>query len=783
MKKTNILLLIPLLAVFTVNAQVKDISVTISPAAEYTWWDNQAGISDGTFIGGKVGFGFGEYMELSGVYLQSHDLKTNFENFGLANYDKIVFNPHDVNVTRWGGEFKANIGARGVKPYITLGTGIQSIDFNGADKFDQIYASAGLGVKLNLAKRVVFLVEAKNTMYNFDAGTNLLTSADKAAMGVTNSDFNTERTSNWSVQGALQFYLGGREPGTMTELDKAYLNQFSGGLRGIQLIIEPGASYIDFHDNSLFRDTWMVGGYVGLDFNQYVGIRGFYFNAVESMKLSTDFDKLSMYGVEFRARLNDGAGVTPYITLGGGYLNPQNNYLGKNGVSLKGGEFATGGLGLNIPLGKRVLINGGAKAMVTSSKSAVDISAPDDLQTHLMYNVGIKFTLGRKSKSTEVIYNKSLTREVDARMAENDAKVQRMKAEFQDNISELENELKLAYEANDVDKAVEIIEEKNEMQKSLVEVEKLEKAQKVKLAVTPVQEERVIKTNSNIQLTPAEFESLVVKILMATHEKSPKEVAPAFHGTIDSSVIQDQQLESLNKRMELLEKLLIDINAQKGAGVQIVPIPSAQDDKEIVSDFSNRILDELKDLNRKIERNSDKIDNEINRSQTIVVTPAESSGTDTNITAFDEQGRIISNKNIVAVQTGSDRMMYYKYSSAMLGFNFGGATTMNLGARLHFDIVNSPFEFMPEIYYGLGKINSFGVSGNIVYPIPLKNEIVLPYVGLGLGLGRIDKNMRGNYNVILGANLPFISENLSVDYTMRNSFDYNQISILYRLPF
>ena len=108
---------------------------------------------------------------------------------------------------------------------------------------------------------------------------------------------------------------------------------------------------------------------------------------------------------------------------------------------------------------------------------------------------------------------------------------------------------------------------------------------------------------------------------------------------------------------------------------------------------------------------------------------------------------------------------------------------MNLGVRLHYDIRNLPLEFMPEIYIGPGSPASFGISGNLVYPFSINNEKVLPYVGAGLGFGTINRVFRGNYNVILGAQLPFISKNLSVDYTMRNTFDYNQLAIIFKLPF
>jgi hypothetical protein len=52
MKKNRyvILFLLPILVL-----QVKDISFT--PFAEYTWWDDQSGLKDGTLLGGKLGFG------------------------------------------------------------------------------------------------------------------------------------------------------------------------------------------------------------------------------------------------------------------------------------------------------------------------------------------------------------------------------------------------------------------------------------------------------------------------------------------------------------------------------------------------------------------------------------------------------------------------------------------------------------------------------------------------------------------------------------------------------
>jgi hypothetical protein len=61
--------------------QVKDI---ISPFAEYTWWDDQSGLKDGTLLGGKLGLVLA--FELRAVYLQSTDLKTNFGKYGINGF-------------------------------------------------------------------------------------------------------------------------------------------------------------------------------------------------------------------------------------------------------------------------------------------------------------------------------------------------------------------------------------------------------------------------------------------------------------------------------------------------------------------------------------------------------------------------------------------------------------------------------------------------------------------------------------------------------------------------
>ncbi|MBI9040503.1 hypothetical protein [Lutibacter sp.] len=745
------LVLIAFFGLTVANSQVKDISFTFSPSAEYTWWDAKAGFNDGTLIGGKLGFGFGEYIELRGVYLQSLDLTTNFENFGLTNFDATLFTQQNAKLTRWGGEFKANIGTKKLMPYLTLGTGVQNIEVN-ATNFEQIYGTVGLGFKFNIAKRAVLSVEAKNTTYNFNAGSNLLSTVDKISFGVSDADFSTESLSNWAVLGSLQFYLGGRKPGTLSELDEAYLNKFKGGFKGLQLVVEPSIAHISFDEKSLLRDTYFLGGYVGLDFNEYIGLRGFYFKGTVNDEISTSFDNLAMYGVEFRARLNDGNGVTPYLILGGGYLNAADSYLGKNDLNVKSGEFGSGGLGLNIPLGRRVLISGGLRAILTSGDDISNISAPNQIQTHMMYNAGLKFTLGKKSKSPNEVFDTNIKSEEKSQSATNDLKIQKLKNEYSLKLAVLEEDLKKANQEKDVNKAIELLEEKNDLKTALKEINKVSEIQVEKNIENKTPQQETI-----IQMTPAEFESLIDRILKGLNENSDGNVQK-------SEVIESKAIDSLNKRIEMLEKIFSESKKTATQESEIKDINVTKDNKKENKEVKkSKSEDRLKNMDDEIELKSNEIKNKETDTLTIKKEIADLQSDDSSI-----------EKN--------EKLLKYEWSNLFFGYDFSNSGYLNAGIRSHFKITKTNLIFMPEAFVGFGDTTYYGVSGNIIYSVNLKNQNVKPYFGAGVGALHNGNDFKGIYNAILGANLPVISDNLYIDYTMRNTFDYNQISIGYKLP-
>ncbi|WP_159085992.1 outer membrane beta-barrel protein [Flavobacterium faecale] len=758
------------------TAQMKDVTVTLQPTASYNWFDKNTAIEDGAMYGARLGFGFGESIELRGVYEKSTDLKNTVSNFNVFSDDFINnFNSRSVDVERFGGEFKANIPTRGTfVPYFTLGAGVQklTVDNNAQNapqtkfKTEQTYLNVGLGTQIKLGTRLFLNLEAKNTVFNLNPNSILYQDGpnQNEFNGLLGSD-NNSRMSNWSALAGLQLYLGGRAPEELSPLDRAYRNKYSGGLGGFKLIFEPGGAYVNFDNDTNLRDTYLLGGKVGFDLNQYVGIRGYYYRATKDEQLSFDFDDLAMYGGDFIAKLNVSRGLVPYITLGGGYLNVnQNSYVGKDGLTAaSSGYFAKGGAGLTIPVGRNVELFGDASFMYTSNRDNDDLQntvSPDELRQHVMYTAGLRFQIGKRADDTDEI----LRNEIDQKVKAN-TKV------YEDRIKDLEDDLAKAYKENDSKKAVEIIEEKKELERS-IEVEQRKDSRddfnqnKKKESRSSSDEDRKPK-ESRVEMTPKELESMIDKVIQGVDEDSRK-------------------TQSTDQRMDRLEKLLLEINT--GTYRENLS-PAVQDDA------SQKIIDKLNELNQKIDSNSDKINNlgsvqNQGQDKTVVITSGQQSSmlpqtiqqSPATVQTNDQGTATVPvNNTKQGVVTG---LVVNEGMSLFTGAVIADDVSMIVGIRGNYNFTNSNFRFMPDLYIAPGKDTGFGINANVAIPFAVnKGAIGEPYVGVGLGYNDAVGKSTFSPNVVLGTTFNVLGGKLYADYTAHNFITIHQISIGYKLNF
>ena len=750
-----------------VHAQMKDVTVTLQPTASYNWFDKNTAIEDGVMFGGRVGFGFGEAIELRGVYEISNDLNNTVEGFDIFS-DNFVnnFKSRKVDVERIGGEFKANIPTRGTfVPYLTLGAGVQNLKVDiaaaGAPsnklKSEQIYANVGLGTQIKLGNRLFLNLEVKNTVFNMNPNSVLFQDGQDQSdiEGWLNDNDNT-RMYNWSALAGLQLYLGGRSPEQFSALDRAYYRKFSGGLGGFKLIIEPAGAYVNFDNDSNLSDSYFLGGKIGFDLNQYIGLRGFYYQATKDEKISTDWDDLAMYGGELIAKLNVSRGLVPYITVGGGYLNAyKGSYIGKDELTgASSGYFAKGGLGLNIPVGRNVEIFGDASMLFTSDRPTDDLQniiAPSELKQHTMYTAGIRFQLGKSGDNTDDIIEDRI-----------DQKVEDRTQVYQDRIDELESELSDAYKNNDTKKAVAIIEEKKALER--------EQDGRQEPKATSKKTEKEIK-ESRVQMTPKELEDLIEKVIQGVDEESRKP-------------------QTVEDRMDRLERLLLEINT---GSYRENLTPARQEDA------SQKILDKLNELDRKIDRNSDRINNlgnnmqyqNQNQDKTLIIAPGQQTTapapqmvrpSDTKVVT-DKDGNTIlqSESEDTGVATG---WVVNEGMSVFTGVVIASDVSMIIGIRGNYAFTNSPFKFMPDLYLAPGKNTGFGINANVVIPFKVDAGIILePYAGLGLGYNDAVGESTFSPNLVLGTTFNIFGGKLFADYTAHNFIDIHRISVGYKLKF
>lgn len=736
-------------------SQVEDVSVIVSPTAGYNWFDKKSTVEDGLMYGIQAGFGFGRVVELRGIYERSANLKQAFgkyegdvqnviPGFNLAN--------RNVTVTRYGGEFKTNIPAGGFSPYLLLGTGVQKFEREFNDnltyKTENLYGTGGLGLKISMGERTTLNLEGRGIVYNMDPKSLLYNPGGSSDFDDWINNQKAGRMFNWGLQAALQFYLGGRTESEQNAIDRAYRNRYSGGLSQTKLTLAPAAGYINFSDKSAYRNTYLMGGILGIDFTDFVGLRGYYYQSTKDRKFAFDFDDLSMYGVDFIGNLNVARGIVPYITVGGGYLDVQNSYVGKNVGTpslpfyqeAKSGYYAKGGVGLTVPLGQYVDVFGAANILYTIDDKDVDVAdlqTTDQLNQHTMFNAGLRLKLGKKARTESTV-----DRVYDQRFDPE-------RAAYERRIKNLEKELQAAIDSNDTDKVMKLMNEKKELTTR-----------------------KKAPADTLIRLTPAELESII--------EKTVKEMDvnkdSTFYKRLDSL---QNTLKNLNKN-QVSQSQMTERNrnnAQATASENIV-----RDTVMLKADNDNvltgRLIEELNQIKRELKNQNDEIQNLRTENARLSTTQKQDNEPvvveQTQLKPVTGERKARRTERLQAVPVYHERSV-----SVFAGPNFGDVTTLNVGARLLQNIGNTQFKFMPEVYIGFGKTMSFGLSANAIYPIQIDNPDFTPYAGLGAGINNFGDKLRFNPNVIIGTFYKMGAGNLFADYSVRGAFRYNQLAIGY----
>ncbi|MGI6519861.1 MAG: hypothetical protein ACOX2D_01845 [Fermentimonas sp.] len=702
------------------KSQLKDVTFTLSPMIEHTWWNEYLTTDNSTFWGGRIGFGFGPMFEVRGYYQRSLDVQATLRSIDWKVTDdwadKMVVS--HVDMERYGGELKLNLIKNQIfSPFITVGAGVQKFTYQLPSKKDpdtpfdvkeeQLFGALGLGAKFRLSDRLDFTLEAKNNFFNVSDESYYL-----SPEYVLKED-GENRLHNWAAVASLDFYLGGMKADD-DELYRAYSRLFSDGFSGMKFVLEPGGAYIDFHDKSLLFDQYFVGGSAGVDFSSLVGLRAFYYRATEKPdKLSFDFnDNLAMYGGNLIARLNQPRGVTPCLSLGAGYMKVDEEYVSRGNLPAPPSSlFAMGGFGMEIPLSRYIALHGSLNALFSPERGtdAANVLNPSQVKTSLMYQAGVRFNLGKAARAeTDFVHRDAAHRAVQEEREYSNEQINQIREEYQEQIAMLNAELDSVTQAKDYTRAAQIIQEREAV-------------------------------GSSLQHLDASF---------------------ADRGTLVRMTEDD------------LNRLVNDVISETRRSAY--DYYNTQTVSQAVVEPSRELTDRLDDLERKLDRNF------VQMSQ---VGQTTAPTTTTVITDRDASTRdVVPRSEVVTPGRAEGRFFKWNRLSLFTGLGFGDLTAWNVGARGYLQIADTELDFVPEFYVGMGDKNGLGLSGNVVYNFLKPDSFLRPYAGLGLGIFH-GKKVHYGTNVIIGADIHLLGGSLFADYSCRNWFKQNQLAVGYRFVF
>lgn len=161
--------------------------------------------------------------------------------------------------------------------------------------------------------------------------------------------------------------------------------------------LEVNGGYIDFTENSEFRDTYYIGGATGINFTDNAGVRGYYWKALDEGSF-TDLDKLEIYGAETKVKAPISRHFKPYLVVGGGLIKPYGNYVGRNKKVVTNDKFfGNAGAGIDLSFINFLSVTAYARTMVSEF---TQLNTVDDLDQKIdaswNYGASINFNIGRK---------------------------------------------------------------------------------------------------------------------------------------------------------------------------------------------------------------------------------------------------------------------------------------------------------------------------------------------------------------------------------------------------
>jgi hypothetical protein len=736
------------------QAQVTGISYSLSPGVDYLIFEDNAGLKPGYAVGGMLGLGFGQYVELHASYMFGDRYRTDFTR--LRGGDEIVterlglLNNHDITIQRYGLSAKVNLASTAIVPYLTAGTGIIRMSRNNLNANESIYISGGAGLMASVASRYNFFIQASHMGYRYNPGSTFLRGSEMNAARLQPANFTQVDVTNWDLMLGIRAYLGGSRSENSGD-DVIFLDEFNGGWSNVRYTLDAFYGQIFFDESLGFRSTTHITGLqAGMDFGPHVGVRGFYWRGIDDRD-GLDFDKLHMYGALFRVAFFR-AGVTPYLNVGGGYMRVLSGYDPGMLTNPQSQMFALTGVGVQASIINSVVIKGDISAMAFTGDGIDNVISPSAVNLSPMFTLGVSFRIGDF--------------------------FHRQPRERRQPVTEMARPVSLT----DMDPITRDLEQRQRMQ---------------------IMRETALRTE--IAKALADGDTLVANNLSSDLERlrsdTPRPVDDPIERVTETEKVVEKKIDDRTIILPVLEDGEIYIRFGKPAPVAPVA-PAVTGESQTVRDLERRIEQLLRE--REAARTG-----QPQPQSSVTVTPSGDDSMDRRMRQFEE--RMIELLENRQAQSGVTTQPQSQQASATPGVTvIQDQPAGELNGIAAYLGVSSPYqgviglrgdygsflsgriELIPEFVLGFGNdTRMYNLNALVLVPLPDIRYIepFLPYAGLGLGLMAFSNppddiaGIQFTWSFHLGAERNLGPGKLFIEYANLNLFSFNRLNAGYRYTF
>ena len=364
----------------------------LRPAATWTEWDGALGLEHGRFLGGMVGIGFGQYVDLTGFYMRSDNRWTNLSSIPFAAEEEKPLTDQSVDIVSYGSELSIGLASGSLVPLLMGGGGILRFRPAAGEEIQRIQLKYGLGFRTLLTDELEAEMMLERSRYHLDPLDRVVPVPDGDPAFSEDPAAGALRR-NLAVRVGLGLRLGGVDYKQGRDLDR------TGTRTSSRLSFEPFGGLQTFDAGLGINHQSIAGFRAGFDLGPFLGLRGFWWRGVNDG--FDAWERVEGYGGEAQFNLSSDAEVSPHLLAGGGKMVFAPDF-GEGGADVPADRKALvlGG-GLDARLGPRLLLSATARDYIVPGSGfgdtppdLQDVQDPRQLAHNWQMSVGLKIIVG-----------------------------------------------------------------------------------------------------------------------------------------------------------------------------------------------------------------------------------------------------------------------------------------------------------------------------------------------------------------------------------------------------